>query len=215
MFSLLREGEAVYVVRWPRFRPVRFATSEETMVNGGDVTRLLQELGHGDRAVDQLLAAVYDELRNVARHQLSAERSDHTLQPTALVHEAYLKLSRLDRMTWRNRAQFFAVAARAMRRVLVDHAVARRTAKRGGGHAPAPLEEAVFVGAEDGEDIIALHEALADLERTEPRLARVVECRYFAGLSVEETAEALEISTATVKRDWAVARAWLHRELSA
>lgn len=185
------------------------------MTNGGEVTRLLQELGHGDRALDELLAVVYDELRNVARHQLSSERSDHTLQPTALVHEAYLKLSGLDRMQWHNRAQFFAVAARAMRRVLVDHALARRAVKRGGGQTPAPLEEAAFVASGDGEQIIALHEALSDLERAEPRLARVVECRYFAGLNVEETAEALEISTATVKRDWAVARAWLHRELSA
>lgn len=106
------------------------------MVNGGDVTRLLKELGHGERALDALLAAVYDELRNVARHQLSAERADHTLQPTALVHEAYLKLSRLDRMQWHNRAQFFAVAARAMRRVLVDHAIARRAGTGGSSSSP-------------------------------------------------------------------------------
>jgi RNA polymerase sigma-70 factor, ECF subfamily len=184
------------------------------MTSRGEVTRLLSELGQGGRAVDEVLALVYDELRQVARHQLRGERSDHTLQPTALVHEAYLKLSRLDRIEWSSRAQFFAVAAQAMRRVLVDHAMSRRAAKRGGGKQPLSLDDAVAVSAEDGERILALHEALSDLERAEPRLARVVECRYFAGLNVEETAEALDISTATVKRDWAVARAWLHRELS-
>jgi RNA polymerase sigma factor (TIGR02999 family) len=185
------------------------------MSNRGDVTQLLQELGHGGRAVDDLLAAVYDELRRVARHQLSAERSDHTLQPTALVHEAYLRLSGLDRMPWSNRSQFFAVAARAMRRVLVDHALARRALKRGGGQTALPLDEAVLVPTQDCDQIIALHEALEGLERMEPRLARVVECRWFAGLTVEETADALGISAPTVKRDWSVARAWLHRELTA
>lgn len=175
---------------------------------------MLSELGQGGRTVDEVLSLVYDELRQVARHQLRGERSDHTLQPTALVHEAYLKLSRLDRIEWSSRAQFFAIAAQAMRRILVDHALGRRTAKRGGGRPPLSLDEAVAVSAEDGEQILALHEALSDLERVEPRLGRVVECRYFAGLSVEETAAALGISTATVKRDWSVARAWLHRELS-
>lgn len=183
------------------------------MSSEGDVTRLLRELGHGGRALDALLPIVYDELRGIARRQLGAERGDHTLQPTALVHEAYLKLGRLDRIEWVNRAQFFAVAARAMRRVLVDHALARRAAKRGGGAEHVPLDEALLVSATDAGEILALNDALAALEEREPRLARVVECRYFAGLSIEETAEALGISPATVKRDWVVARAWLNREL--
>jgi RNA polymerase sigma factor (TIGR02999 family) len=183
------------------------------MSSEGDVTRLIRELGHDGRALDALLPLVYDELKRMARRQLGAERSDHTLQPTALVHEAYLKLGRLDRMEWANRAQFFAVAAQAMRRILVDHAVARRTAKRGGGAEHVPLVEALLVSTEDAQEILALNGALARLEKREPRLARVVECRYFAGLSIEETAEATGTSPATVKRDWAVARAWLHREL--
>lgn len=180
----------------------------------GDVTRLLRELGHDGRALDAVMPVVYDELRAIARRQLGAERSDHTLQPTALVHEAYLRLGRLERIEWLNRAQFFAIAARAMRRVLVDHALARRAAKRGGGAEHVPLDEALLVSVEDAGEILALNEALARLEAREPRLARVVECRYFAGFSIEETAEALGVSPATVKRDWAVARAWLNRELA-
>jgi RNA polymerase sigma factor (TIGR02999 family) len=183
------------------------------MSSEGDVTRLLRELGHDGRALDALLPVVYDELKGIARRQLGAERSDHTLQPTALVHEAYLKLARLESIQWVNRAQFFALAARAMRRVLVDYALARRAAKRGGGAEHVALDEALVVSADDAEEILALHEALAALEEREPRLGRVVECRYFAGLSIEETAEALAVSPATVKRDWSVARAWLHREL--
>jgi len=184
------------------------------MSSEGDVTRLLRSLGHDGRALDALLPIVYDELRGIARRQLGTERSDHTLQPTALVHEAYLKLSRLDRIEWVNRAQFFAIAAQAMRRVLVDYALARRAAKRGGGALHVPLADALLVSADDARDILALNEALAGLEQREPRLARVVECRYFAGLSIDETAEALSISPATVKRDWVVARAWLNRELA-
>jgi RNA polymerase sigma factor (TIGR02999 family) len=185
------------------------------MSSEGDVTRILRELGHDGRALDALVPLVYDELKGIARRQLGAERSDHTLQPTALVHEAYLKLARLDRIEWVNRAQFFAIAARAMRRVLVDHALARRTAKRGSGAEHVPLTEALLVSGEDAQEILALNDALAALEQREPRLARVVECRYFAGLTIEETAEALDTSPATVKRDWAVARAWLNRELDA
>lgn len=184
------------------------------MTEQGDVTRLLNELGHGGRALDGLLPVVYDELRRIARSQMRGERADHTLQPTALVHEAYLKLSRLDRIQWRNREQFYAIAAQAMRRVLVDHALSRGAAKRGGAHPHTSLDEALLMSAGDADEILALNDALARLEQMEPRLARVVECRYFAGLGIDETAAALEVSPATVKRDWAVARAWLHRELS-
>ncbi|HVR69957.1 MAG TPA: sigma-70 family RNA polymerase sigma factor [Vicinamibacteria bacterium] len=184
------------------------------MPDHGDVTRLLQELGHGGRAIDELLPLVYEDLRQIARRRLGGEAGGHTLQPTALVHEAYLKLSRLQRIEWKNRSQFFAIAARAMRRVLVDHAVSRRAAKRGGGRSRVPLEDGVFVSAEDAERLIDLNDALLRLESAQPRLARVVECRYFAGLSIEETAAALDTSAATVKRDWVLARAWLSRELA-
>ncbi len=186
------------------------------MISDGEVTRILRELGHEGDALDALLPVVYGELRQVAERQMRRERFDHTLQPTALVHEAYVKLSRLDRIKWANRAQFFAIAARVMRRVLVDHATARRAAKRGGGRERVALdEESLALGSkEDAENILSLHDALSGLERLEPRLSRIVECRYFAGLTIEETAEALDVSSATVKRDWAVARAWLHRELS-
>jgi RNA polymerase sigma factor (TIGR02999 family) len=185
------------------------------MSDPGEVTRLLQELGHGGRAVDPLLPLVYDQLKQLARRQLSDERGDHTLQPTDLVHEAYLKLSGLERIEWKNRAQFFAIAAQAMRRVLVDYALSRRAAKRGGERRRVPLDDGMLVSEAPAEEVLALHDALARLEAENPRLVRMVECRYFAGLSIEETAEATGTSPATVKRDWTVARAWLNRELSA
>jgi RNA polymerase sigma-70 factor, ECF subfamily len=184
------------------------------MAHEGDVTRFLRQLGHDGRTLDALLPVVYDELKQMARRQLRGERTDHTLQPTALVHEAYLKLGRLDRIEWQNRAQFFALAAQAMRRVLVDYATRRRAVKRGGGAAHVALDEALLVSADDAQHILALNDALSALEAMEPRQARVVECRYFAGLSIDETAEALDVSPATVKRDWLLARAWLNRELS-
>jgi RNA polymerase sigma-70 factor, ECF subfamily len=184
------------------------------MSDPGDVTRLLSELGHGGRAVDAVLPVVYDELRRIAKRQLRAERGDHTLQPTALVHEAYIKLSRLDRMEWSNREQFFAVAAQAMRRILVDHALSRRAAKRGGGSTHVSLDESMLATDDDAEQLLVLNDLLTRLEQVEPRLARVVECRYFVDMSVEETATALDISPATVKRDWTLARAWLNREMN-
>lgn len=183
------------------------------MPEPGDVTRILQDLGHGGRALDDLLPLVYEELRQIARRRLRDEATGHTLQPTALVHEAYLKLSRLERIEWKNRAQFFAVAARAMRRVLVDHAVSRKRGKRGGGRKHVSLDEHLAVTADGAEEILEVNDALERLEAVQPRLARVVECRYFAGLSIEEAAAALETSPATVKRDWVLARAWLNREL--
>jgi RNA polymerase sigma factor (TIGR02999 family) len=180
----------------------------------GEVTRLLAQLGGGGPgSLDRLIPILYDELRRIARRQMRGERSEHTLDTTALVHEAYVKLVGLDRMSWQNRAHFLAVAAQAMRRVLVDHAVGRRAQKRGGARRRVPLEEVDIRGAQPVETLVALDTALTRLESVDVRLSRVVECRYFGGLSVEETAAALDVSPATVKRDWSVARAWLNREL--
>jgi len=165
-------------------------------------------------SVDELVAAVYRELRKIAHHCLRRERRGHTLNTTALVNEAYLKLAGLDRVLWRDRAHFLSIAARAMRRVLVDYAVARKTRKRGGGQRVS-LETVELQIDHRLDDVIAVDDALTRLERLNTRLARVVECRFFAGLNVEETADALALSPATVKRDWTVARAWLNRELGA
>lgn len=189
------------------------------MTDSGDVTRLLAQASRGDRdAVDRLVPILYGELRRIAHLRMRGERDGHTLGTTALVHEAYLELAGLDRMTWRDRAHFLAVAARAMRRVLIDHAVARGAQKRDGGRRALPLDEAAQLVAGAGppdDELLALDEALERLAAVSERQCRVVECRFFAGMSVEETAEALRTSPATVKRDWTVARAWLHRELGA
>lgn len=184
----------------------------------GEITALLQAHATGEaEALERLLALVYDELRRVARGRLRREPG-HTLAPTELVHQALLKLVPLDRIEWQDRAHFFAIASRAMRNVLIDHAERRRTAKRGGGVGALPLEAAASTPESRGidlDDLIALGRALERLEQLDPRQARVVECRYFGGLSIEETALALDISAATVSRDWTFARAWLHRELAA
>lgn len=181
----------------------------------GEITQLLAAARAGDRqAMDRVIPLVYEELNGVARRQLAQEHLGHTLNTGALVHEAYLKLVRLNRIQWQDRGHFFALSARVMRRILLNHAESRRTAKRGGGKGTVPLSD-VVPGVEDRfHRYQALNEALDELERRNPRQARVVECRFFAGLTVEETAEALEISRATVKRDWALARAWLNRELT-
>jgi RNA polymerase sigma factor (TIGR02999 family) len=185
------------------------------MPQRGDVTQLLAELGHGGRdTLDRLLPIVYAELQRIAHRQLQGERTDHTMATTDLVHEAYMKLVGLDHIEWKNRAQFFAVAAQAMRRVLVDYAISRRAQKRGGERRKVPLDDAMLVAEQQADELLALHNALIQLEGMNQRLGRIVECRYFAGMSIEETAEALGISPATVKRDWTMARAWLHRELS-
>ena len=182
-----------------------------------DVTQLLLAWGAGDRAAgERLLPAVYDELHRQAARAMRREGGEHTLQATALVHEAYLRLVDQRRIEWRNRAQFFGVAAEAMRRVLVDHARARLAAKRGGGAHRVTLgdADAAVDGAPDGGlDILALHEALERLAALDPDQARVVELRYFGGLSIEETATAMGISPATVKREWAIARGCRRREL--
>ena len=163
--------------------------------------------------VDRLLPMVYDELRRIAHRQLRGERGDHTLDTTGLVHEAYLKLSRLDRIEWRDRSHFLVVAAGAMRRILVDYAVARKTEKRGGGRQRVPIEQVLILADDRAEELLALDEALQRLAVESERAARIVEWRFFAGMTVEETAEVLEISPATVKREWVLARAWLNREL--
>jgi len=179
-----------------------------------DLTRLLVAWSHGEPgALDRLVPLVYGQLRRQARLQLRHERAGHTLQPTALVHEAFLRLVGQSRAQWQNREQFFAVAARAMRRVLVDHARARAAAKRGDGRTLIALDEAPDPAAPPAVDVLALDQTLDRLAAIDLRQARVVELRYFAGLSAPETAAALEVSLATVNRDWAMARAWLFREL--
>ena len=180
----------------------------------GEVTELLAQLGsRGPAAIDRLMSILYDELRRIARRQMRGERSDHTLETTALVHEAYVKLVGLDRVSWQNRAHFLAVASRAMRRVLVDHAVTRRAQKRGGVRHKVSLDGVDPGQAQPVETLVAIDTALHRLEQIDARLSQVVECRYFGGMSVEEAAEALQVSPATIKRDWSVARAWLNREL--
>lgn len=166
-----------------------------------------------DGELDDVFPAVYEELRRVAHRHLRGEQTGHTLDTTALVHEAYLELARLDHVRWPGRAYVLAAASRAMRRILIDFAVARRAQKRGGGMIAEPLDDAVAMAVSRGDDLLALDEALDRLAADNERWARVVECRFFGGMSVEETAEALGTSPATVKRDWTVARAWLNREL--
>jgi RNA polymerase sigma factor (TIGR02999 family) len=184
-----------------------------------DVTRLLRDASGGeDAAHERLFAVVYGDLRTLAQARLRNERDDHTLSATALVHEAYLRLVDATQIEWADRAHFYAVAAQAMRRILVDWARARRCAKRGSGVAPRSLdalaEDGVEVPAEHRVDaFLALDEALDRLTQFDARKAKVVECRYFGGLTVEETAAALGLSPTTVKADWALARAWLHRAL--
>jgi RNA polymerase sigma factor (TIGR02999 family) len=178
------------------------------------LAELLDAAGAGDRAaLDELFPLVYVALRRIAHRKLAGERAGHTFSTTDLVHEAYLKLIRLDRIRWQGRAHFLAVAARAMRNILVDYALKRKAEKRGGGAQRSSLSEAIAVAEAPAGDLLVLHAAMQRLEAIDPRQGRVVECRFFAGMSVEETAEALGVSPASVKRDWALARAWLNREL--
>lgn len=166
--------------------------------------------------MEQLLPAVYKELRRLAESYMRREYPGHTLQPTALVHEAYFKLIDQNSVKWQNRAHFFGVAAQLMRRILIDHARAKQAAKRGGSQAKVSFDEGLHWAETDEQsaDLLALDAAMEKLAKIDERQAKVVELRYFGGLSVEETAEALQTSPATVKRDWAVAKAWLYRELS-
>lgn len=180
-----------------------------------DVTRLLQDWKRGDHeALDRLTALVYHELRRLADHYLRDEHAARTLQPTALVHEAYLRLVAQNMPDWECRSHFFGVAAQLMRQILVDHARRHRSAKRGDGAPLITLDERLAVPIAKNDEVIALDDALTTLAKTDARKARVVELRYFAGLSVEETAQALEISVATVGREQRLAEAWLHREMA-
>jgi RNA polymerase sigma factor (TIGR02999 family) len=179
-----------------------------------NITQLLVAWGQGDRAaLESLTPLVYQELLRLARRQMAGERPGHTLHATALVNEAYVRLIEQD-ARWQNRAHFFGVAAQTMRHILVDMARARHRAKRGGGQFVVALSEAADVGVVRSADLVALDDALKDLEAFDPRKCRVVEMRFFGGLSLEEVAEVQQVSVTTVRRDWSLARAWLHRELS-
>jgi RNA polymerase sigma-70 factor, ECF subfamily len=166
-------------------------------------------------SMEEMFLLVYKELHQLAARKLRGERDGHTLSTTALVHEAWLELNKLNRIQWQNRSHFLAVAAQAMRRILIDYAVARRREKRGGGQVLLSLDDAdaLAIAHERADELVELDEALARLQAISERQARVVECRFYGGMSVEETAEALEVSPATVKREWTIARAWLNREL--
>ena len=194
--------------------PVSIPTDSSTEMDPSDrVTELLVAARNNPAAFDELFPLVYDVLRRIAHRKLASERSGHTLATTDLVHEAYLKLVRLDRIEWQGRAQFLALAARAMRNILVDYALRRKTEKRGGGYVRVTLEDHLAIAEASESDVLAVHAALERLEGIDARQGRVVECRFFAGMSIEETAEALGVSPASIKRDWALARAWLNREL--
>jgi RNA polymerase sigma factor (TIGR02999 family) len=181
---------------------------------GGEVSTLLRAWSGGDQsALEKLTPIVYDELHRLARRYMQGERPGHSLQTTALVNEAYTRLVDYKRMQWQDRAHFFAVSAQLMRRILVEHA-RRHNLKRGAGVQHVSLDEAAFVGGDEDADLLALDDAMNELARLDQRKVQVVEMRFFGGLSVEETAEVLKISTVTVKRDWRAARTWLYRELT-
>lgn len=180
-----------------------------------NITELLASYGRGDKeSLDQLMPIVYEELRRQAARYLRREQAGHTLQTTALIHEAYVRLVDQRNMQWQNRAHFFGIAAQMMRRILVDHARSKKRAKRGGSEVRVSLDEATVAVKGQDLDVVALDEALQRLAEIDEQQSKVVELRFFSGLSVEETAEVMGISKSTVKRDWSMAKAWLHRELS-
>ncbi len=180
-----------------------------------EITLLLHAWGKGsDDALEELIPAVYLELRQMARRALRGERQDHTLEPTALVHEAYFRLSSQERIQWRNREQFLGISAQLMRRILVDHARRKQAAKRGGERFAVTLEDGMALAEDKAVDLIVLDDALERLRELDPRQAKIVEMRYFAGLKIDETATALGVSVRTVKREWQMARAWLRREVT-
>jgi RNA polymerase sigma factor (TIGR02999 family) len=198
--------------RHPSFesKPARLNEMSEEQ----DVTKVLRELSEGDcDAPARLMPLVYNELRKLSQGYLLAERPDHTLQATALVHEAYIRLVDWENVTWQNRAHFFAVAAQVMRRILVDHARERNALKRGGGATKLSLDQAISFAQEREVDLVALDDALHSLALLDDEQSRIVELRFFGGLTIEETAEALHISPATVKREWTLAKAWLHKTI--
>jgi RNA polymerase sigma factor (TIGR02999 family) len=179
------------------------------------VTELLTRWSGGDTSArDALVPLVYNELRRIARRCLSGQHSGHTLQPTALVHEAYLRLVRYDSIDWRNRAHFFALAAQIMRQILVDHARKQTATKRGGNAVTVVVDEASVAAKQTSLDLLALDDALKQLASLDPRQSQIVELRFFGGLSIEETAQAVNISPATTKREWATARLWLLNEMN-
>lgn len=179
-----------------------------------EVTRMLLDWSNGDKAaLDKLVPVVYEELRRLASYYMRRERPGHTLQTSALVNEAYMRLVDYRQMQWQSRAHFFAVAAQAMRRVLVDHARKQRFAKRGGGAVKVSLDESLAVSQKQAADLIALDDALTGLEAIDARKCRIVELRFIGGLNIEETAEVLDISPATVQREWRAAKAWLYRAI--
>ncbi len=189
-------------------------TGDPMQTSPGEITQLRGRAQRGDREAEaRLIPLVYGELRRLAAHYMRQERPDHTLQPTALVHEAYLRLVEQKGVNYQNRAHFFGVAAQLMRRILVDHARNRQAAKRGGVQQRVELEDALLATTRKSTDLLALDEALGRLAERDPRQGRIVELRFFGGMTVEETAEILAISPKTVKRDWNVARAWLHAEI--
>jgi len=189
---------------------------EQSLNKSKEITLMLQQWGGGKQeALDALLPLVYEELRRQASRYLRRERAGHTLQTTALIHEAYLKLIDQRTVNWQNRAHFFGIAAQAMRRILVDYARGKHRAKRGGSGEDLPLEAAALIVSQERKiDLVALDEALERLAEFDARQARIVELRYFSGLTIEETAEVLRISPATVKSDWNVAKAWLRHEIT-
>ena len=179
-----------------------------------EITRLLADWANGHQAaLERLLPLVYDELHRLASSYMRRERPDHTLQTTALVHEAYLKLVGQDDVRWQTRVHFFAAAAQVMRHILVDHARGRSRAKRGDGLPPLSLDEAATISGQRADELLAINDALITLTATDPRKSRVFELRYFGGMSVDEAAQALKVSPATVARDWRMAKAWLRREI--
>ena len=187
---------------------------DEPSVSPHEVTQLLQQWSQGDdSALAQLTPLVYEELRRLAHHYMEGERPGHTLQTTALVNEAYLRLADQTNLNWQSRAHFFAVAARGMRRILVSYARSNRAQKRGGGAARIELDEAAILSPEQSQEIVDLHEALERLETLDSRKAQVVELKFFGGLNYDEIAEVLKIARATVRRDWEFARLWLYTEL--
>jgi RNA polymerase sigma factor (TIGR02999 family) len=184
------------------------------MSGEGEVTRLLVDWSGGNQAaLDRLLPLVYDELRRVAKSHMRREQPGSVLQTTALVHEAYLRLVDQKNVRWQTRAHFFAVAARVMRHILIDYARGRQRAKRGGGLSDVPLEDVAILSDARADELVAVNSALDNLTAADPRKARVFELRYFGGMSVDEAAEALKVSPATVARDWRLAKAWLRREI--
>ena len=221
MFSRLGAGGLLLIMAAPRSKfgdrriiDCHYSSLLMPKPSREEVTDLLNDWSNGDQeALNRLMPLVYDELRRLASRHLRHERVGHTLQTTALVHEAYLKLVDQKKANWQNRVQFFATAAKVMRHVLVDYARSRKAVKRGGDYCRLSLDEAAISSEEKDADLLVLNEVLDKLATIDPQQCRVVELRVFGGLTVEETAEALGISSRTVKREWSMAKAWLHKQI--